>query len=863
MTTDLERLTVQLEATTNKFTREINKAHREANRRFREMERSATDMENSVSGSLSRMGRATSTAIAAIGVSLSVGQLRTYADTWQDMANKIAAAGEKTERVAAVQDKIASVAIASRADLKATSDLYVGLTRSTEQLGASQAQVMRVVETVNKAFAVGGASAAEQAGGILQLNQALSSGVLQGDELRSIRENAPLVAKAIADEFGVAIGGLKELGAEGELTGDRVFQALLKASASIDDQFSKTSATVSQSFTNLSTALTRYFGQLDRATGASQAFAQGIQVIANNIDAVMRGAAVIGVALAAAFAPAIVAGAAALAAPLIGVAGIATGVVAAAAAMAVFGDNVKPIAGDIATVVDYAAVGFQMVAQQGGAAASYLYEQFAKASDLIVAALSATGDNATFEKIAEAAKTAVNLVIGTFTFAVAQIQTVWNGLGPAMVASIVGAMNAVIATVEAAMQRIATSVNNVITMLGGAARAVPTFGRIDNSYAEAGTAAAKQFGDNFKLLTRDYIGEAGAELAKGLEEVRKKANERAATRAAAGAKPLDMGDINAKLTPPVGTGDKGGGGKKGKGGGPDEFQREIENIEKRTLAFGREQAALRLSAYEAAKAEASFKLLDAAKAAGIPVTDAMRARVEALSDAYAKAKTSLDAAKEQQEAFNDLQKFMGNSISGFLSDVVSGGKNAEKAMMNLTKKIADAALQAALLGEGPFGKILGLGGKDGGTGGLIGMLFKGVTGKEGFAAGGFTGAGGKRQPKGIVHAGEYVMDAETVRRAGGPGAFDAMRRNLKGYAAGGYVGPPSPSSLRRTTGGTNVVINNNTGQPVSQTTAPNGDTQIDIGKMIDGAMAEQMGGSARGATSKILQARMNRANLRG
>ena len=59
----------------------------------------------------------------------------------------------------------------------------------------------------------------------------------------------------------------------------------------------------------------------------------------------------------------------------------------------------------------------------------------------------------------------------------------------------------------------------------------------------------------------------------------------------------------------------------------------------------------------------------------------------------------------------------------------------------------------------------------------------------GFATGGYTGPGGKYQPAGIVHAGEYVMDQETVRAAGGPGYFDGLRRNLRGYSDGGYVLP--------------------------------------------------------------------------
>ena len=107
----------------------------------------------------------------------------------------------------------------------------------------------------------------------------------------------------------------------------------------------------------------------------------------------------------------------------------------------------------------------------------------------------------------------------------------------------------------------------------------------------------------------------------------------------------------------------------------------------------------------------------------------------------------------------------------------------------------------------------------------------------GFAAGGYTGAGGKYDPAGIVHRGEYVMDADTVRRAGGPKAFDALRQGLRGYAAGGYVGAPSmpriPSVPGRAGGGSAVINIHNSGAPadvdrVETSTGPDGRQMFDI-----------------------------------
>lgn len=836
MATDIERLTVTLEANVRKFEREMKRSNQLASQALGGIERRAKSMESSVRGSFDRVSGYAATALGALGVSASVGQFREYADTWQDMANKIAASGEQTERVAAVQDKVAKTAIASRSDLKSTSDLYVGLTRSTKDLGASQAQIFRVVETVNKAFAVSGASAAEQASGILQLNQALQSGALQGDELRSILENAPMVAEAVAKEFGVSVGELKKLGAEGELVADRVFQGLLKASASVDEQFKRTSITTSQAFTNLRTALTQYFGQMDQATGISRAFAGAIQTVALNIDVAMRAAAVLGAALLAAFSPAIIAGVGAIVAPLAGVAGLAAGVAAVAAGFAAFGDQIQPIAGELATLADYAQASFQILTEYGGQAADWIASQFTKAAELVTSALQAVDGSDAFDGVLEAAKTVTNAIIGAWSFCAAQVTTVWGAIGPVIVETMVNAMNGAIAAVESGLRSIIGAINGAFGGLGVPALPMPEFSRVTNAAAGAGAAAGKAWSDNFKLLSKDYVGDAMKSADKALQAIRDRANAAARERAASPPKQLDMGSLDQKLKPARrdadGGGGKGKGGGKGggKGAGQDEFAREIEQIDKRILAFGREQEALKLSAFEAAKAEASFKMLDAAKAAGIPVTDGLRGKVEALATAYATAKTSLDRAKETQESFNEFQKFVGTSISSFFSDVISGGKNAEKALMNLTKKLADAVLQAALLGDGPLAGLMGLKGSGSGVGGLIGMLFKGVS-IPGKASGGPVSAG---RP--------YVVGEK--------------RPELFIPSTGGRIVP------RIGGGGASVVVNNYNGAPVETRQTANGGVEIDVGRMVDGALAERVA-SGRGLTSRAITARATRANLRG
>ena len=103
----------------------------------------------------------------------------------------------------------------------------------------NNAEIIQFMGNATKAFKVAGTSASETAGAMTQLNQALASGVLQGDEFRSIRENAPLITQAIANEMGASQDQLKKLASEGKITADVVRRAVLGMTNDINSDFSK------------------------------------------------------------------------------------------------------------------------------------------------------------------------------------------------------------------------------------------------------------------------------------------------------------------------------------------------------------------------------------------------------------------------------------------------------------------------------------------------------------------------------------------------------------------------------------------------------------------------------------------------
>lgn len=154
------------------------------------------------------------------------------------------------------------------------------------EFGATTDQIARVTDVVLKLGRVGGATGQELSAGVQQLGQALASGRLQGDELRSILEGMPLVGKAIAKEFGVGLGELKKLGEEGKLVSDRVFKALIAAGSDADAQFKKLPPTLEAAGNRASNAWKLFSAALDDSLGISRLLASGLDATADRAERV-------------------------------------------------------------------------------------------------------------------------------------------------------------------------------------------------------------------------------------------------------------------------------------------------------------------------------------------------------------------------------------------------------------------------------------------------------------------------------------------------------------------------------------------------------------------------------------------------
>ncbi|HBF4438032.1 TPA: tape measure protein [Clostridioides difficile] len=135
----------------------------------------------------------------------------------------------------------------------------------------SSAEVVKFAELMNKSFVIGGTSASEASAAMYQLTQAMAAGKLQGDEFRSIMENAPLLAEKIAQSMGKGKEALKDLSRTGAITADVVRNALFKASAEIEKKFASMPITFSQALTMMKNDAYMIFSEtLGKISGALQ-----------------------------------------------------------------------------------------------------------------------------------------------------------------------------------------------------------------------------------------------------------------------------------------------------------------------------------------------------------------------------------------------------------------------------------------------------------------------------------------------------------------------------------------------------------------------------------------------------------------
>ncbi|MDO7402746.1 tape measure protein [Acinetobacter baumannii] len=173
--------------------------------------------------------------------------------------------------------------------------VYQRFSDNAKTLNLTMDDTARLTETVSKAVAISGASAEAADAALVQFGQALASGTLRGEELNSVMEQTPALAKAIAQGMGITVGELRSIAAEGKITSQAIVKALRNVESDVDALFAKTDITIGQSLTLLNNEITKFVGEAGKGSGAAQVLAGSIQTLASNLDLIADGALVVGI----------------------------------------------------------------------------------------------------------------------------------------------------------------------------------------------------------------------------------------------------------------------------------------------------------------------------------------------------------------------------------------------------------------------------------------------------------------------------------------------------------------------------------------------------------------------------------------
>ncbi|OVZ73045.1 tape measure protein [Yersinia intermedia] len=222
----------------------------------------------------------------ALSAAISVQQIAAYGNAWVTVSNKLVNAVRANEDLFTVTNRVFDISQDTRAGLEATATLYGRLERATRSAGTSTADLAKLTTTINKGLVVSGATAEEASSTMIQLSQALASGVLRGEEFNSISENGSRLAVALADSLGVTVGQLRAMAAEGKLTTDVVVNGLLKQSDAIAKEFGNTVLTMGQAFTVASNNITKFIGESSSVNTALNIFNQGVISLSENLGTI-------------------------------------------------------------------------------------------------------------------------------------------------------------------------------------------------------------------------------------------------------------------------------------------------------------------------------------------------------------------------------------------------------------------------------------------------------------------------------------------------------------------------------------------------------------------------------------------------
>lgn len=522
---ELERLLVVMELRHQQFLTNMAQAQAQTARQLTAIERRFAATSRNVRASTMSMGAA----LGGLGAYLSVRQIKEYADSWTSVSRSL----EASEQLFGVRLRSATelnkLANEARIDNDALAKLYIRTAAATRELGASEEDVAKATTTVAKALKLGSASASEQTSTMLQLSQALQKGKLDGDEFRTVMENAGVIQELLADKLKVSKGEIVRMAADGKLSVQALFGALVEGAEKVDRIFRQMPATVGEALLVLNNNVEEYIGNMDKAYGTAEAMVGAVKALSDNVEPIADSALVAGAALLAAFSPRIIASIAGMTVGLAAAAGpiglIAGGLAGAVSYVELFGDELNivdlglsrvakgasELTNSIGSVGDEARLAAEEMITLKDAFPVIVQVMLDDANRLVAKAMEYLSGavGVTAEEVGQAIKAVLNTLIGGIVYVKDVAAAAFTEVPRAIAEKLIDTINTILRGLQSMIDGVTDGINDLIAGVNRIPGielgflTAPDLGQIENTYAGAGKAAGEAFSDAAGAFSRD------------------------------------------------------------------------------------------------------------------------------------------------------------------------------------------------------------------------------------------------------------------------------------------------------------------------------------------------------------------------
>lgn len=258
---------------------QLDRASKSSSRSISEVTRES----DRASRSMASLAAAIRPVAAGLAAAFSVRSLTQYADSWSEMTSLVRVNIGAHEDAAEVMGRLADIARSTYSSLELTAQGFAQNAFTLNALGKSTKQQLDYTSALNNALVVSGAKGQQAQMVQDSLNRAMAEGSLRGQDLQNVLNYGSTIAGLLAEELGVNVTQLREVAKEGRITGEVIFNALVKNMEQLEETAESMPATISDGFLLIRNSILQAVGVYDQANGISEEFAESLVKVADAI----------------------------------------------------------------------------------------------------------------------------------------------------------------------------------------------------------------------------------------------------------------------------------------------------------------------------------------------------------------------------------------------------------------------------------------------------------------------------------------------------------------------------------------------------------------------------------------------------